>query len=131
MSSGGDFNLHKIKDFLNKLKVSFTKYLTPLSYLEYMYKSFFILRVKNLRILSFICLGINILGLILSFIYSIFISPLDCLISLGLTQLMFEVLIKIKKKRKQLNVDTRVKVFKKEFSYKKARMPEELKDFIE
>ena len=122
--------LQKLKDSTKDIKVYLTKYLTPVNYLEYILKSIFLLRVKTLRLFSYVVLVLNTIVLIIVALLPSRVSILSALLSLGINQIFLNFFINWRKKKKRVFKNIEYKLNTKDLNLKGIEVPDNLKKFI-
>lgn len=120
----------KIREFIDNIKISITKYLTPINYLEYCLKACFVLKIKNLRMLSYLILVINLVMFTISILFPSTFSPAMILIATLISYISIDIFIRWRKK--QLGVRSKVvaNITLKDLEIKDFEVPKSLKKYI-
>lgn len=90
----------KVREYLSAIKLRVIKYLTPINYIEYSFKMCFVLKVKSLRLLSYMLLIFNMIMLLVSVLYTKIINPVSIIISMLITHITLTLFIGWRKRIK-------------------------------
>ena len=129
MYDGGDIIMLKVKEFLSELTFRLTKYLTPVNYLEYSMKMLFILKIRNLRLFSYILLLVNLVIFTMTFLFKSSLNPISILISGIIQYVGLSLFIAWRKKIKGVREKTSSEIQLRELELPKFEVPTSLKKF--